>query len=118
MNMHTKHELTGEISGRYIISTKKEKERILDEYCRVTSYNRKYAIQKLRSFGLHPKQKERVPGEHKRAREKFYDMEVEEAIHTIWEIYDYICAERMHPNISGMIEKLFECGELKVDPLT
>lgn len=118
MNMHTKHELTGEISGRYIISKRKEKKQILDEYCKTTGYNRKYAIEKLRSFGLQPKKKEQTPGQHRRQRERFYDMKVEEALHTIWEVYDYICAERMHPNLDEMIDKLFTCGELDTDPLT
>lgn len=118
MNMHTKHELTAEISGRYIISKRKEKKWILDEYCASTGYNRKYAIVKLRHFALHPKQKDKVPGKHMRQRERFYDLKVEEALHKIWEAYDYICAERMHPNINSMIDKLFDCNELDIDLIT
>lgn len=118
MNMHTKHELTGIVAGRYLISDRREKKKILDEFCLSTGYNRKYAIEKLRGFALEPKRKKEVPGKHKRVREKFYDMKVEEALHTIWEVYDYICAERMHPNLGQMVSKLFECGELEIDPLT
>lgn len=88
--MHTKHELTGEVSGRYIISERKKKKQILDEYCKNTGYNRKYAILKLRDFALHPKKKEKVPGQHQRQRERWYDMKVEEALRIIWETYDYI----------------------------
>lgn len=91
---------------------------ILDEYCASTGYNRKYAIGKLRRFALHPKQKDKVPGKHKRQRERFYDIRVEEALYKIWEAYDYICAERMRPNIDSMVDKLFECGELDIDPIT
>lgn len=118
MSMHTKHELTGEISGRYLISARKEKNKILDEFCITTGYNRKYAGEKLRDFALNPKKKKDVPGKHKRQRERIYDMKVEEALSYIWEAYDYICAERMHPNIDTIVDKLYECGELKIDSIT
>jgi hypothetical protein len=42
-----------EISDRYKIATKEEKKKILDEFCTVCVYNRKYAIKDIKqaSYG-------------------------------------------------------------------
>ena len=45
--MSTKHQLTLKILSRYLKASRKEKTRILDEFCANTGYNRKYAITKL-----------------------------------------------------------------------
>ena len=47
-----------------------------------------------------------------------YDMRVEAALATLWNAYDRICAERIHPNIEEMVQKLSACGVLKLDPIT
>ena len=118
MNMHAKHQLTLEVLPRYLKADKEAKGRILDEYCANTKYERKYAITKLRTYQLMPAKKFHVPGKHSRRREKVYDMAVEEAVSMIWRTYDYLCAERLHPGLGKMVEKLVLCGELKIDPIT
>ena len=55
MNQEAKQEYFHEIYSRYQNADKKEKACILDEFCRVCSYNRKYAIRKLK------KKKEYIP---------------------------------------------------------
>lgn len=40
----SKHEYLFEIRERYLKSTKEQKQNILDVFCRVCPYNRKYAI--------------------------------------------------------------------------
>jgi len=55
MSIEAKKEYLREIKERYSKSDKKEKQRILDEFCATCSYNRKYAIRllkKVRSKGL------------------------------------------------------------------
>lgn len=37
---------------------------------------------------------------------------------TLWNAYDRICAERIHPNIGEMVHKLRACGVLLLDPIT
>jgi len=118
MKMHAKHELTKEILERYLAADKAGKGRILDEFCANTGYKRKYAIAKLRKYQLTTGLEWVVPGKHTRRREKLYDMAVEEALSVIWPAYDNICAERLHPNISEALDKLFACKEIVIDPLT
>ena len=45
--MSTRHQLTLKVLPRYLKAARKEKGKILDEYCANTGYNRKYAIWKL-----------------------------------------------------------------------
>jgi len=44
MSNESKQEYLGTIKQRYYQSSKKEKKKILDEFCLTCSYNRKYAI--------------------------------------------------------------------------
>jgi hypothetical protein len=117
MNMHTKHELTLQVLPRYLKANKQEKTKILDEYCANTEYERKYAITKLKEYQMTPNLEFKVAGKHKRNREKVYDITVEEALHTIWNAYDDICAERLHPQMSNIVDKLILCNELNIDPV-
>lgn len=114
--MQTRHELTLEILPRYLKAGKQGKTKILDEYCANTGYDRKYAISKLREYQLTQGIKFKVAGKHKRNREKIYDMAVEEALHIIWDIYDNICAERLHPQLKTVVDKLISCNELDIEP--
>ena len=50
------------------------------------------------------------PGKHSRKRGKVYDIRVEAALATLWNAYDRICAERIHPNIGEMVQKLSAFG--------
>ena len=94
MDMHAKHQLTLQILPRYLSAGKQGKTKILDEYCANTGYERKYAIAKLRDYQRTPALTHKVPGRHKRRREKMYGKDVEAAVCTVWEAYDHICAER------------------------
>ncbi len=118
MDMHAKHHVTLEILPRYLAADKEAKGRILDEYCAITGYGRKYAIAKLRTYQLERNVQEKKPGKHTRQRVRIYDMAVEEAVGTIWRAYDAICAERLHPKLGDKMEKLISCKELAVDPVT
>lgn len=114
--MQTRHQLTLEILPRYLEAGKQGKTKILDEYCANTGYDRKYAITKLRNYQMTRNCKDRIPGKHKRRRERIYDMAVESALHIVWNAYDNICAERLHPQITTILDKLIECKELNIEP--
>lgn len=118
MNMSAKHQLTIKVLSRYLAANKESKSKILNEYCANTGYERKYAITKLRKYQKTPALKWKVPGKHKRVREKLYDMAVEEAVGIVWRAYDCLCAERLHPNLKDMVLKLVSCKELVIDPIT
>jgi hypothetical protein len=118
MDMQARHQLTLSVLPRYLKANKEAKKRILDEYCANTGYHRKHAIRELREYHLTHWIKGEKPGKHRRRREKVYDMRVEAALATVWNAYDRICAERVHPNIGEMVRKLSACSILKLDPDT
>jgi len=82
------------VARRYLKARfKKEKIKILDEFCATAGYNRNYAIEKLRNINF------KGPPEKKRVREKLYSAETDAVLIQIWETYGCICAERLHPFI-------------------
>ncbi|PIR88226.1 MAG: hypothetical protein COU10_00335 [Candidatus Harrisonbacteria bacterium CG10_big_fil_rev_8_21_14_0_10_45_28] len=87
--------------------SRKEKGRLLDEYCKNTSQDRKYVIKKLRyKAGLKPE------GSARRPRKEYYDGLVKSALAKIWKIFDYPCGQRMISIIADEAEKLRALGEV------
>jgi hypothetical protein len=72
-----------EIYDRYQKALRKEKSRILTEFCKVARYNRKYALRLLN--GTPPK---RMPPEKRKRRAK-YSRGVVEVLRVIWEASNY-----------------------------
>ena len=91
----------------YLLKSKKEKSRLLDEYCRTTGQNRNYVIRKIRtgaylksSFG-------------KRKRKEYYDGYVRDALVKLWRIFDYPCGQRLESLLKdGLAERLKELKEI------
>jgi len=95
-------ELTKSVFKRYLKSrSRKEKTKILDEYCANTGLNRKYAITKIRELCF----KEKKRGK-KRGRKKKYSSKSTALLIKIWMIYNCICAERLHPFLAEGLEVL------------
>lgn len=103
MNMHSRHELTKSVLPRYLRAGKKEKGRILDEYCANTGYGRKYAIGKLRTYQLTDNLSEKVAGAHAKTRRKIYDKEVEAALVPLWEVSDRLSSKLFHPYVPELL---------------
>ncbi|HQY21055.1 MAG TPA: hypothetical protein PK294_04385 [Ignavibacteria bacterium] len=89
MSQNSKKEYLKEIAIRYRKSDKEGKKKILDEYCKVCNYNRKYAIRKLNQF-----LSERKNRKNKRAgrKKKYYTEGVIEFIKTLWIKSNLICS--------------------------
>ena len=102
MRMSTKHELTLKVLERYLKAGRKEKTKILDEYCAATGYNRKYAIWKLGNYQLH--ERDRL---QKVIRTRKYGWDVQQALIKIWRICDCICSTRLHPYLPEIITVLY-----------
>jgi len=91
----------------YLLKSKKEKSKLLDEYCQTTGQNRNYVIRKIRtgaylksSFG-------------KRKRKEYYDGYVRDILVKIWIIFDYPCGQRLEPLLKdGWAERLKELKEI------
>lgn len=91
MSHHSKLEYLNEIKNRYKNSTKSEKQKILDEFCTVCGYNRKYAIQLLNST-----KKTTKNNLSNRGRKKQYDHPaILEIIKYIWIKTNLPCSKRL-----------------------
>ncbi|MDO8582197.1 MAG: transposase [bacterium] len=93
---------------KYLGSHKKEKGRILDEYCRNTGQERKYVIKKFRY-----KAKLKQKGSARKARKEYYDGYVRSALARLWTIFDYPCGQRLAPLLKDESAKLRALGEVE-----
>lgn len=93
---------------RYRKASRKEKKQLLDEMEIVIGQHRKSLIRLLNGS------LEREPRSRERSAE--YGPEVDDALRVIYESLDYICAERLTPNLGWMATHLAKHGELEVTP--
>jgi hypothetical protein len=93
---------------RYLQADRKERGRLLDEMEAVTELHRKSLIRLIRG------RLERQPRRQQRGRT--YGPEVDDALRIISESMDYICAERLTPNLPWLAEHLAAHGELEATP--
>jgi len=92
MSKKSKTEYLLEIRERYKKSTKEEKNKILNEFCSVCSYNRKYAIRILNQWSL------RVCGSNKHrcgTKPKYDSPEILKFLKTLWISTNLICSKRL-----------------------
>ncbi|MFH1956150.1 MAG: hypothetical protein ABIJ28_00665 [Patescibacteria group bacterium] len=106
--MHSKNQyLEALIRQRgYLLKSKKEKSKLLDEYCSTTALNRNYVIRKIRS-GTYLKS-----DFGKRKRRTEYDGRARDVLVKIWKIFDFACGQRLEPLIKTEIDRLRKLGEL------
>ena len=77
-----------EISSRYRNSTRKEKSKILDEFCAVNDYNRKHAI---RILNKGDGSRMRKPG----PASKYNRIDVLKALKELWQLMNAMCSKKM-----------------------
>lgn len=104
MTQTSKTELLKEVKGRYLKATVEEKTRILDEFCKNTSYNRKYATRILQTRHHYKTGTKAVP--------KKYLGRVLEIIIKVWELLNYPCGARLKPMLLPMAENLASHREI------
>ena len=93
---------------RYKRATRKGKARLLDEMEAVTGLHRKALIRLLMS------DLQRKPRRKQRGRK--YGVKVQIALKVISESTDYVCAERLQPNLVWLTKHLARHGELEISP--
>lgn len=105
--MHSRNQYLKLLREGYLkIKSKKEKGKILDEYCKNTGQDRKYIIKKMRF-------KVRLKEGQRKKRKEYYDGYVKSALAKVWEIFDFACGQRLKANLTKeMIEKLRKDKEL------
>ena len=91
---------------RYHKAGRREKGKLLDEMEQITGLHRKYLVELMKS---NLRRKPRL-----RQRGRTYGPEVDDALRMIHESFDYICAERLTPNLVWMARHLANHGELEV----
>jgi len=114
MNMKSRNQYLEELirkNGGYHLKSKKEKSKLLNEYCWVTGQNRKYVIRKLRR-GLWVHQERREKSGRQRIRKLTYDNDVKSALIKCFKIFDYPCGQRLAPLLKRELSRLIKQGEL------
>lgn len=110
MTIMAKEELISATKPRYLKASKKEKGKILDEFCGNTEYNRKYAIKILQAGYDH----NRLRNSGRKPRKKIYTRETMMAVIKVWELLEFPCGQRLQPSLVPMIDALERCHELQV----
>jgi transposase InsO family protein len=106
MKIGLKMEYLKAIYERYHKGDKKLKSKILDEYCRVCGYNRKYATRKVNG----PSPEDKAIERHRRKRSFTYGPQVIQVLSEIWQTAGYPCSVRLKalvPLWMPWIEKRF-----------
>lgn len=112
LKMSEKHALTATLVRRYEKADKKTKTDILNEFVKVTGYNRSYARRKLRA-GRH--RDYRVKKVIKRERVKKYGEEIIKPLGFLWETSNYLCGKRLEPLIPEYLWSLKRDGVIEVE---
>jgi hypothetical protein len=108
MTIAERYQYLRRMQPRYRAATKKEKGKLLDEMGIHTGLHRKSL---LRLLGGEIRRQRR-----RRERSKEYGPEVDAALELIWKALDYICAERLTPNLVDTAELLARHQELQLSP--
>ena len=97
-----------QMQQRYSQGDKAERQRLLDEMEEVTHMHRK-SLTRLMCGSL-----ARQPRREQRSRS--YTVEVDDALRLVAESFDYLCAERLTPNLVTMVQQLAAHGEICPSP--
>ena len=126
LTMHERKAVTNELASRYQKATKGERGRLLDEFMKLTGYNRSYASHVLHNWGT--RHIRIVDGErieviigtkekHKpRRRPRHYDQAILDVLEKIWAIADGLCGKRLRAFIRTALPTLERFGELTFSP--
>lgn len=93
MSNSSKKEYLQEIKKRYFLATKQERSIILDEFCAVCGFNRKYAIRLI-------SKKEVVFTKRKGRPKKYFSTAILDFLKVIWIVTNLSCSKRLKAAIS------------------
>jgi hypothetical protein len=120
--MEQRRAVAAKMAGRYQRAGKKEKGQLLDEFVKLTEYQRAYARRVLGNHGRRmplggktvliadARQRTRSP------RPRVYDEQVAVALIRLWKMMDYLCGKRLQPALAEWIPALERHGELRFEP--
>ncbi len=108
MTRLTVHEYAAAVRQRYGKARKKEKGRILDEFCSATGMHRKGVVRLLGAGGR------LAPVAKRKGRPVRYGPEVREVLVKVWEAGDRMCGKLLAAVLPALVEGLERHGELKL----
>ena len=124
LTMKQRQAVTSVTHERYRKARKKDKQRILDEFCVTTGYSRGYARFVLRNHGraVWLRGKRIVIGDRhqrqQRIKPRYYDDEVVKTLVKLWELLNYLCGKRLVAIMPELLNKLEQFGELRLAAIT
>lgn len=104
MGPRSVREYAASLRPRYRLASRRDKSRLLDEFCRVAQRDRKVAIRLLR----HPPKHAR----RRAGRPQAYPRTLRPALEQVWEASDYLCSKRLAPFLPELIEALERHDEM------
>jgi len=106
LSLKSRQELLAQMADRYGQVRGREKIQTLDQFVAATGYSRKHAINVLN----HP-----PAGEgHSIRRLRRYDERVEQALVSLWEVANKICAKRLVPFLPELVSSMERHGHLSL----
>jgi len=99
-------EYTASLRPRYRLAPRRDKSRLLDEFCRVTKRDRKVAIRLLR--------RPPRPTGCRAGRPRAYPTNLRPALEELWEASDYLCSKRLAPFLPELIDVLERHDEVRL----
>ena len=108
MSIEERRKYLRRMKKRYARATRKERGQLLDEMEAVTELHRKSLI-RLMNGSLERKRRRKLRG-------CTYRSNVDDTLRVIAESLDYVCAERLTPNLVWMAEHLAAHGEMTITP--
>lgn len=106
MGPHSVREYAASLRPRYHLASRRDKGRLLDEFCRITDRDRKVAIRLLR----HRRKRAR----RRAGRPRQYLNTLRPALEQVWEGSDYLCSKRLAPFLPELIEALERHDEVRL----
>ena len=102
--MHSREQYLDRVRDDYRKADKKGKTRLLNEARKRTRLNRKVLIGKLAHPVAERRKKKRGP------RQATYSRDVQAALITVWEVFDYPCGQRLAPALRQETDRLRKAG--------
>jgi len=92
MSNGSRKEYLHEIQERYWFAPRKEQGNILDEFCRICGYNRKYAI---RILNILPKEKKLQKKKRRGRPKRYHEEHILQFLRQLWEATNLACSKRL-----------------------
>ena len=108
MGPHSVYEYAASLRPRYRLASRRDKSRLLDEFCRITTRHRKVAIALLRH---RPKRARRRAGRPSR-----YPRTLRPTLEQVWELSDHLCSKRLAPFLPALLGALERHDEVQLSP--